>query len=454
MIFLNLLSIARSALLTHQRAMSVTAHNIANANTPGYSRQRLRLQAAEPLRTPLGALGRGVSGAVIERARDRFADAAFRRESGGYLAASTLRDHLDRVEAAIGEPSEIGLASALDGFFQSWSDLAAAPGSPSARSLLQRAAARLTDRFHQHDATLRQAVQDAGDQLRRGVEEINQLSVDVARLNAEILASGGAEGGAADLADQRDRAADRLAELTGARVLERPDGTLAVVAGDTLVVDGGQAAVLEVVTLGSGGLGVGVVGGGAVRLQSGALHSLSELTSSILPGLAAELDRLAASVIDEINAVHRSGWTLGGATGTDFFDAAQRTAGAIDLTAAVRASGDAIAAGATAAPGDADVALRIAALAHTGVAALGGRTLRAFWIDTAASLGSRNAEAARDVEVGEILVGQAEDRRAAGSAVSIDEEMVGLIGQQQAYSAAARLVQVVQDLTAELMRLI
>ena len=107
MSLLTLLSIARSALLTQQRAMSVSAQNIANASTPGYSRQRLNLVAATPLLTPLGALGRGVADAGISRVRDRVLDAAYRRESGLLADATARQTVLEQVEGAFGEPSDI-----------------------------------------------------------------------------------------------------------------------------------------------------------------------------------------------------------------------------------------------------------------------------------------------------------------------------------------------------------
>ena len=125
----SILNIARSALIAQQRAMGVTAHNVTNANTPGYSRQRLNLVASA---APGGAnqlVGMGVSEEGITRVRDRFLDISFRRESGLLGGSSTLRRFMEQIEIAINEPSETGVASALDGRVHSVSELASGPSS-------------------------------------------------------------------------------------------------------------------------------------------------------------------------------------------------------------------------------------------------------------------------------------------------------------------------------------
>ena len=102
----SMLSIARSALFTHQRAMDVTSHNIANVNTPGYSRQRLVLTPATPLVEPLYTIGRGVDAVALQRSRDTFYDAAYRRDNGMLGFATGKRDYLSQIESSLNEPSD------------------------------------------------------------------------------------------------------------------------------------------------------------------------------------------------------------------------------------------------------------------------------------------------------------------------------------------------------------
>ena len=193
----SLLSIARSALLAQQRAMSVTAHNVANANTQGYSRQRLDLVAAAPEITPTGLVGRGVTEAGIRRVRDDFFDARYRSESGLLGDSTAMGNFLGQVESAIQEPSDNGLAASLDGLFSSFSDLANNPTNSTSRALVQQAGRRFVQQLHQLDATVHQVADDALTKMRDQVTQANDLARRIGELNQQILSTGGPGGSAA-----------------------------------------------------------------------------------------------------------------------------------------------------------------------------------------------------------------------------------------------------------------
>jgi len=450
----SLLSIARTALLTHQRAMDVTAHNIANANTPGYTRQKLLLTPETPQWGPLFSTGRGVTAAGIQRTRDSFYDSTFRTDSGTMGRAGTTYEYLGRIEATMGEPSTTGLASALDGVFRAFADLAGDPASGPNRELVRSAAGRVTQQLRSMSSTIGDVRQDALEDMRVQVDQVNQLSQQIGRLNGRILASGGPTHTAADLMDQRDLLIDQLAQLVDVRVLPRADGTVGVQGGGQMLVDGEQVALLAVTTVGAGFGLVTQSGGNPVDARSGSLHALAQLTQTDLPAVQAQLDQLAQSLVTEFNALHRAGYTLNGATNVDFFDPAGVTASTISLSAAVRGSADNIAAASVNAPGDGGVAAALAALATTGVVSLGGRTLREHYVGLAAGLGLDVQSAKQDFEAQLVLVEQADQARQSVGGVSIDEEMVGLIGQQQAYQAAARLISVADEMMQDIMRIL
>ncbi|MDM7913674.1 MAG: flagellar hook-associated protein FlgK, partial [Candidatus Eisenbacteria bacterium] len=376
----TLLSVARSALLTHQKAMGVIAQNVANATTPGYSRQRLNLAAATPVWDGNGYIGRGVDEQGITRARDRFLDGTYRRESGLLGHSSTLWSMLSQVEGAVSEPSDVGVAAALDAVFQSFSDLANDPANPTNREIVRTSAQRFVQQIHQLNDQIVQAQQDAVGRMRMEVERVNTLATQIASLNQQILQAGDA--GAPDLADQRDLLIDEASTMIGIRVLERPDGTIGVAAGGLLLVDGPSVQRLAVRDVPGGGYGIGPESGsGLIDPVSGSLNALSELTTTNLPEYQRKLDEFTEAVVTEFNALHSTGYNLNGETGINFFDPTGTNARSIALSAEVEASGDAIAAGGTPAPGDNTVALQIAALATTGVASLGGKTLRDAYVD-------------------------------------------------------------------------
>jgi flagellar hook-associated protein 1 FlgK len=215
------------------------------------------------------------------------------------------------------------------------------------------------------------------------------------------------------------------------------------------------ARALGVKSLPGGGYGVGpAAGAGLIDPQTGSLKALSDLTATKLPAIQSQLDQFAQTLVTEVNAIHRLGYTLTGATGTDFFDPAGVTAATIALAPGVAASGDAIAAGASAAPGDGTIALQLAGLGGVSIAALGGKTLRDFYTILAGSVGSDVQNAAQDAATQQALAEQADAQRSSVNGVSIDEEMVALITQQQAYGAAARLIKVADEMIQDLLRLI
>lgn len=293
------------------------------------------------------------------------------------------------------------------------------------------------------------------ERMRAQVDQVNSLATRIGELNQQILSAGGAGHTAPDLEDQRDLLVDQLSGMVAVRVVQHDDGTIAVLAGDSVLVDGALVRTLGMKLLAGGGYGIGpAAGAGIIDPQAGSLKALSDLTSTKLPGIQAQLDSFAQALVNEVNGIHRAGYTLTGATGTDFFDPAGVTAATIALAPGVAASGDAIAAGATAAPGDGDIALQLAGLGGRTIAALGGKTLRDYYTTLAGAVGSDVQGAAQDAATEQALAEQADAQRSSVNGVSIDEEMVALIAQQQAYGAAARLINVADQMMQDLMQVV
>ncbi|MEO8633752.1 MAG: flagellar hook-associated protein FlgK [Gemmatimonadales bacterium] len=451
----SLLSIARGALLTQQKAIDVTGHNIANANTPGFSRQRLTLSVAQPLQSPIGQFGRGVTATGLERFRDQFLDQSFRTENGDLGRFTTQNDVLSEVERAFGEPSDTGLGAGLDQLFAAFGDLANDPTSPTARTLARQAGASLAQTFQDTDRRIASAATLVQSKLTGVVSDINEIARQIAQLNIQVqgTTSGGRE--APDVKDQRDKLVDQLSGLTGVRVIPHNDGTIGVVAGDVLLVDAGLATTLEVRDEGNGVSAVGILNSSrSLNFQSGELAALTELSATTLPGLHTQLDALARGVVTEVNTLHAGGRTLSGATGVNFFDPTGLTAGSMQISLDVKQSTDNIAAGASGAPGDNAVALSIAALRSSGVASFGGQSLGESYQRLVADLGTQVRDSGRKQTAQDVVVTQADTLRQSVSGVSIDEEMTSLISQQNAYSAAAHLVNVADQMMQDILAMV
>ncbi|HEY8469525.1 MAG TPA: flagellar hook-associated protein FlgK [Longimicrobiales bacterium] len=451
----SVLSIAAGAMTAHQKAAQVTSHNVANAATEGYSRQRAILTPAPALQTPYGALGTGVLVTDIGRIQDAFADLTFWRNVGQASDSRARHDVLERVEQLYGEPSDTGLSSALDAFWSAWGDLASQPGGAAQRSAVRYRGEAVALHLNRLAEDLMQLRLDTERRLSDAVARLNELAQQVAALNRDILAAEAGGVTAADLRDARGRLLDAMAELATIRIVEQPQGAVAVIVDNVVVVDGATTRALEVRAAGTG-VALGVAGDTAVVPRPGGqIGALAGVVNVDIPEQIAELDALAAALVQEVNALHRAGTNPAGATGVDFFDPAGLTAASIRLSAAVDADPDQIAAGSADANGNYqsganDIALRIAALRDAPAAAL-GESIGAFYNRLVSDLGARVASAADATAAGDTLVAAAKARREGVRGVSLDEEMVMLMRHQAAYAAAARVVTVADEMIEALL---
>ncbi|MGQ0646129.1 MAG: flagellar hook-associated protein FlgK [Gemmatimonadaceae bacterium] len=483
--FGSILSIARTAIATHQAALQTVSHNLANAETEGFSRQRAELVPRWPQKLPFYTVGTGVEVTNIVRMRDELLDTSYRREVGNRDAFAMRRDLLGEIESVLGEPSDTGLAQTLDQFWNSWSDLSNNPGNGATQSVVRQRGAQVAYTLNNYANRLADLSNRTRERLANTVEQVNTLTAQVALLNRQITAAetGGIQ--APDLRDQRDRIADQLAQLAGARTEVQANGTVGVYLGTVMLVDASNARTLEVrggtvITLGLKGDPDPLMG------VAGPLAAMVEMIDTDVPAMTARLDQLAQALVNGVNEYHMSGWTaagdlLGGAnwnplsgpTGSRvaFFDAAFTTAGSIRLSAEVTANSAVIASGdAQNAPGNNNVALALGALRDdTGVDALRVRlgatfsTLIGFatgtsymdhYAETVTDLGVAVSDADNQHSVYDTLSRQADTRRSSVNGVSIDEELTLMMRHQQAYAAATRIVRVADEMAQAILEMV
>ena len=305
------------ALLSARYLLDTLGHNIANANTPGYSRQRVQLGSSLPVQLGSLLIGTGVDAGRVERSVDEL---LARRIQGQRTLLGSLdaqRGGLSQFEALFAEPGEDGLASLLDGFFASLSQLSTAPTDSILRTGAVQATESLTARFRDLSRSLSESSADAMADVAVRVAEVNELAGEIVRLNQEIGETESVSLAANDLRDRRDQALSRLSELVDATVVDGPNGAVRVlVAGNTLV-GSARAHAMSVVTDASGTRGVRIQGAeGFVPVQGGEIGGLLRLGGELAPGYRARLDRLARGLILEANRVHSTGLPAGGAFDT------------------------------------------------------------------------------------------------------------------------------------------
>lgn len=461
------IEIARRALQAHRLALDVTAHNVANANAPGYSRQVVRLAATTPytvagITSPAGPgqVGTGVTVAEITRMRDQFVDRQIYTEEHtlGYWAKR--QQILGELELTYLEPSEVSIRSALDQFWEALQELANTPESMATRAVARERASVLAETIRNTYEQFAPLQRSLDAEIKTKVTEINSIASQIAALNDEvrrILVAGQSPN---DLLDRRDVLVQQLMKIVDANVVERGDGTIAVGIGGVLLVDGMRSQQIIAVDENFDGF---------VELKwertnlpftvnSGELKALLEGRDEVIPSYIEQLHEFARTLILEFNAIHREGYAWDDTfdienppstpppppSGIDFFHEdptlLDRAAETIRLSDAILANVANIAASLSGSEGDGSNALRLAQLKHARIFHGGAATPGEFLGEMIASLGVQVQKAERMVEHQEVLLGHLEALRQSVSGVSLDEEMTHMIQYQLAYAAASRMV--------------
>lgn len=324
----GLFDIARSALTTTQQALTVTGHNVANVNTPGYSRQEAILTERAPLNGRPGMVGTGVQATHIRRVVDQFVERELTgvRQTLGKVTAS--REELFRLQGLLGDTNNQGIGARLNEFFMGLQDVASNPADVTPRSVLLAKASLLTTGLNQVATDLSTSRLTLNSQIKQTVTEINSLTKQIAELNDKIVSAEVSGQNANDLRDQRGVAVNELAERIDIATIESGNGAVSVFAArGQVIVEGGITRRLATVeSLDNDGLlDIGYDTGGTKALSisslitSGRLKGLLDVRDATIPDLQRSFDRLAATLVNEVNQIHRQGYGLDGSTGLDFF---------------------------------------------------------------------------------------------------------------------------------------
>ena len=344
----GLLGTAASGLQAFQRAISVTGHNISNANTEGYTRQRIELGTRPPSFTGQGFIGNGVQVESIERVFDEFVIERLRNTTSSSSQYETLALLSGRVSNLLGD-DQAGLGNGLEAFFNAVQALADDPSSIPVRQVLLAEGESLIARFHNLDSQLDSMRDEINGGLSNMVAEINSLSTAIAEANRNIVdaTSQGSRAAPNDLLDERDSLINRLSELVSVRTVEQENGATNVFVGfGQSFVTGSLASELRTVPndFDNRRLDIAVVGAGIStvitdNLTGGQLGATLEFRDRMLDSAQNGLGRIAVTVATEFNRQHTLGMDLDGAAGTDFFSvAAPQVAANLNNTGAASVS--------------------------------------------------------------------------------------------------------------------
>lgn len=443
------LNIAVTGMNAQRRVLDLTAHNVANATTAGYHRQRAELQSLGGRATAGISAGNstrvyGVDVVAVTRAVDELLAARAMREDAGRAAADLTSSTMARIEGIFPEPTDLGLARQLDDYWGSWTDVSNNPGDLAARTQLLENAQSLVDSLHRGAADLAAVRSTSITRLSTLAVEVNDLSRQVAKLNQVIVANPDNP----DLLDQRDLLVSQMASLTGATSRVSSSGSIDVTVNGRPLVTGATVHDLD----GTAGTLVWVDDGQAVSAPTGEAASLTATISDVVPRYAAMLDGVANSLVTSVNTLHAAGYDQSGTTGRTFFDPAGVTAASVALSMDVAGQPANIAAGAPVFPGptapgplDGEQARLLAALADS---ATGPDTTYQSLISTLAV--ETRAASQRALVQEQVADAAVRDADSVGS-VSIDEEMAALTEAQRAFEASAKVFTVIDEMLATLI---
>lgn len=502
------LETAKRSLFTQSIALNTTGHNIANANTDGYSRQTVKMSAARPLEAyginrsvNPGQLGTGVEVKSIERIREQFLDEQFRNENKSLGAWNIQYDTLDKLQAIINEPSDTGISSLINKFWSAWSDLSKDPENITNRKIVKETTLALTDALNHTSKQL----SDLNGDLTRNVEvnasSMNSMLSSIADLNNQITRIESLGDNANDLRDQRDLLTDQLSKLVNIEVTNLPEGYQISMGGQVLVAGSTPTPItgdLLQNAYAAGTLNNGEVFGMILSRDKYVADYQSQLDQfanslvngdiqvtlpkgTILPegtvldgvtyqGSTRTLGSDLTVTVKGINGLHKLGYNANDGTpvaGGDFFAAAgggALTAGNITLSQAIIDDPSLIAtslktSGAgtseTVIKGNNGLALLMADLKDvkftfsTGTTATS--TIDDYFKAIVGQVGVQANEAKRQADNALVLTDQVNSNRLSVSGVSLDEEMSNMLMFQHAYSAAARFMTTFDEMLDKLI---
>lgn len=353
------IEIGKRSIITQQVALDVTGHNIANANTAGYSRQAANIVTTRPWHTPtlignakIGQLGTGAEVSDIQRYRDSFIDAQIRKESrtSGYW--KSVQENLSQMEGILNEPSDEGLRGVMDSFWKSWQDLSANPESESSRSVVKEQGAALAEAVNHTYQQLVDLREDVNTSIQVTTTEINSIAEQIADLNRQIQAIRVAGKQPNDLMDKRDLLIDELSSLADITVINESNGVeetetglvpkyngmVSIQLGGRNLVQGGGVCKMAIekdiygmnLVVWADTLAKAAIGGGELRglldvrgkTSSEKENAVSEY-KEIIPTMIANLNQLAQTIIQKTNEIQRGGYSLNNKAafpdGTNFF---------------------------------------------------------------------------------------------------------------------------------------
>lgn len=468
---MNSLMSSASGMRTGQSGLATVSHNIANADTEGYSRQSVRMASNTPTRVmgqgQAGMVGQGSRADSVERAQARFLEAQVMRDRMNHGFFEGRKAPLESFELIFDNGTDSTVSEQMQVFFNAVSELGQNPASRSARNGFLEASREVARTFRRVSTDIQANRERIDDVLGDRVSKVNALSKQISELNVQVSSTRKTGGNASDYEDRRELLMRTLGELVDIRFHHQANGNVGVeTAGGFALVRDDQSATLKTVPNANNSGLVEVVhtsfnGTDTVissALSQGEITGLLRSRDDTMGARLNELDQLAFTFASEVNATHQAGFGLDGVDGRDLFvqplvqaDAAQN----LEVEAGIENDVDTIAAAQDPLllPGDNRNLFALSALQDQRTVGLGNQTYNQFFSEMLRGVGSEVSQNLFDAEFASVRLSQSEAMRESIEGVSVDDELVDLTRFQKHFEANARVLETTNRLLDEVMRL-
>lgn len=428
----NTLNTSNKGLFAQQTALHTTAHNISNANTDGFSRQRVEMKADLSYTLgSVGQLGTGVKMETVIRVVDDFVNKQIRQESGTLSQYQAKADVLEQMEAMVNEPSEVGLQAHMSQMFEGWQELAKNPESLSSRTIVIEKSRTFADLLNHGMDQTQALIEETDQQIGKQITDLEALVDGLDTLNRQIFNIAVKGHIPNDLLDQRDKLMSSLAEITNFSVGEDSYGRVEISVGTQKLLSFEGKESLEGISWQD-------------TANTGALRGYYD-GKAVLETRMAELTDFASVVAQGMNLVHKEGLDPSEALDIFLLDGEGR----IFVNPILGDDNSRLMAGETpdSPVGDGTRAAKMAALRDANL--LFGEestTMESKYNAMVTKMGIAKQHADNMVKNQTVLLGQLETRRESISGVSLDEEVSNLVKYQKAYEANAKVIAVLTEM--------
>lgn len=323
------IEIGKRSLMAHSTQIQTAGHNISNADTEGYSRQRVIVKSFEPIYRPdleramvPGQIGQGCDVESINRIKDELLESRIVEQKNVEAYWETRDKYYSMIESVYNEPNDVSVRTNMDKFWQGWQELSTYPESDAARLAVVVRGQTLTNSIQQQYKSLRGIGDQINGDIEAVVKQVNDLSRQIASVNGEIVRSKGLGDNPNDLMDRRDLLVEKLSSLINVTVTQKDPDEFMVHTDGQIIVQGSLARQIETVgQLDNNGYGKLMWSDTKLdaEFHGGTLGALVELRDKDIRTEIQSLNTMALNFADLVNDVHRNAIGKNNTTGLDFF---------------------------------------------------------------------------------------------------------------------------------------